>query len=49
MQIYKELSILTSRPSKKEQGNIRHHLYGFLPAKKYFSVGQWLELAKKKN
>ena len=36
MQIYKELSILTSRPSKKEQGNIRHHLYGFLPAKKYF-------------
>ena len=48
MQIYKELSILTSRPSKKEQGNIRHHLYGFLPAKKYFSVGQWLELAKKK-
>ncbi len=48
MQIYKELSILTSRPSKKNQREINHHLYGFLSAKKYFSVGQWLELVKKK-
>lgn len=48
MQIYKELSILTSRPSKKNQRGINHHLYGFLSAKKYFSVGQWLELVKKK-
>ena len=49
MQIYKELSILTSRPNKKNQREINHHLYGFLSAKKYFSVGQWLELVKKKS
>ena len=28
MQVYKRLRILTARPSKKEQKNIRHHLFG---------------------
>ena len=30
MQVYKELSILTARPLKNDQKNIRHHLYGCL-------------------
>ena len=48
MQVYKELSVLTARPKKKDQKNIKHHLYGFQSVKKNFSTGQWLILAKKK-
>ena len=48
MQVYKEFSVLTSRPSEKNEKIIKHHLYGFLSVKKYFSVGEWLLLVKKK-
>ena len=48
MQVYKELKILTARPSLKEQKKIIHHLYGFLSIKAKFSTGQWLKLATKK-
>jgi len=48
MQVYKELKILSARPSKKEYKKIKHHLYGFQTAKKIFSTGNWLKLAKKK-
>ena len=34
IQIYKELKILSARPSKKEYKNINHHLYGFHSVKK---------------
>jgi len=48
MQVYKELRILTARPSIKEYKKIKHHLYGFLNAKKKFSTGEWLKLSQKK-
>ncbi len=48
MQVYKELQILTARPKKKDQDNIKHHLYGFQSVKKSFSTGAWLKLAIKK-
>ena len=48
MQIYKELKILTARPKKKDQNNIKHYLYGFQSIKKKFSTGTWLKLAVKK-
>jgi tRNA dimethylallyltransferase len=48
MQVYKELKVLTARPFKKDHQNIKHHLYGFQNAKKNFSTGDWLELAKEK-
>jgi len=48
MQVYKEISILTSRPSKKDIKQIKHHLYGFISVKKHFSAGKWLKLVKKK-
>ena len=48
MQIYKDFSILTARPSKKDQKSVKHYLYGFLSAKKNFSVGEWQKLAIKK-
>ena len=48
MQIYKEFSILSSRPSKLETKKIKHHLYGIRSVKKHFSAGDWLKEAKKK-
>jgi len=48
MQVYKQLKILTARPSKKEQKNIKHHLYGIIDLNKKFSTGQWLKAAIKK-
>ncbi len=48
MQVYKEFSILSSRPNKKEIKQAKHHLYGLISVKKYFSAGDWLKEAKKK-
>ena len=48
MQIYKQLKILTARPSKKDQKNIKHHLYGTVDVKNFFSTGHWLKHAIKK-
>jgi tRNA dimethylallyltransferase len=48
MQVYKEFSVLSSRPSKIDLKKIKHHLYGFQPVKKHFSTGAWLKLVKKK-
>ena len=48
MQVYKKLKILTARPNKQEQKNIKHHLYGFVDLNEKFSTGQWLELVIKK-
>ena len=48
MQIYKEISILTSRPDIKETSIVKHHLYGFYPVKKNFSTGRWLKMVMKK-
>ena len=47
MQVYKQLKILTARPTKKDQKNIKHHLYGIIDSNKKFSTGQWLKLAVK--
>ncbi len=48
MQIYKDFFILSSRPSKIEIKKIKHHLYGIVSAKIYFSAGDWLKEVKKK-
>jgi len=48
MQVYKEFSILSSRPNKKEIRQAKHYLYGLISVKKYFSAGDWLKEAKKK-
>jgi tRNA dimethylallyltransferase len=48
MQIYKEFSILSSRPNKLEVKQAKHHLFGVVSAKKYFSAGDWLKETKKK-
>ena len=47
MQVYKEISILTSKPSIKDERIIKHHLYGFNSVKKNFSTGRWLKMTVK--
>ena len=48
MQVYKEFSVLSSRPSSSDLKKIKHHLYGFISIEKHFSTGAWLILVKKK-
>ena len=48
MQIYKEFTILSSRPNSNETRKAKHHLYGIISVKKHFSAGDWLKLAKNK-
>ena len=48
MQVYRQLKILTARPDKKTQKNIKHHLYGIVNINKNFSTGMWLKLAVSK-
>ena len=47
MQIFKEFSILSSRPTSKDTKNVKHHLYGIISVKEYFSAGDWLKRVKK--
>ena len=47
MQVYKDFSILSSRPSGIDLRKVNHYLYGFQPTTKHFSTGAWLKLAKK--
>ena len=48
MQIYKEVSILTSKPNLQDTKIIKHHLYGFNSVKKKFSTGHWLKMVVEK-
>ena len=48
MQVYKQLKILTARPSIKDLKEVKHHLYGLINVTKNFSTGEWLRLSKKK-
>ena len=48
MQIYKEVSILTSKPNSHDIKIIKHHLYGFNSVKKKFSTGHWLKMVIEK-
>ena len=47
MQVYKEVSAVSSMPNKIELSKAKHHLYGFISVKKHFSVGKWIKLLKK--
>ncbi len=45
-QVYRDLRILTARPSAAEEARLPHKLYGFVGADEHFSAGKWLRLAK---
>ena len=48
MQVFKEFTILSSRPGTVQMRKVKHHLYGIISVKKHFSTGDWLKQAKKK-
>lgn len=43
MQVYRDLRLLTARPSVEEEARAPHHLYGHVDAAKLYSTGRWLE------
>jgi tRNA dimethylallyltransferase len=45
MQVYRELAVLTARPSPAELARVPHRLYGTIPAAETHSVGSWLDQA----
>ena len=46
LQVYRELKILTNRPSKYVERIVPHHLYGVVSASKRCSVGWWRRKAQ---
>lgn len=43
MQVYRELSVLTARPTPEEEAASPHRLYGTVAATEPYSVGHWLD------
>ena len=41
MQIYRDLRVITARPSPAEEARVPHRLYGHLDAAENYSVGRW--------
>ena len=46
MQIYEKMNIATAKPTNDEMQGIEHHLIGFQPIDKKFSVAEYVSLAK---
>ena len=42
MQVYRDLRVLTARPTSAEEKRVPHRLYGHVDAAENFSVGRWL-------
>ncbi len=47
MQVYKDLRILTARPTEADEHKVPHQLYGFLDASETCSAARWGDLAGK--
>jgi len=45
MQVYRDLRIITARPSLDDERRVPHRLYGHVDAAENFSVGRWCEEA----
>jgi tRNA dimethylallyltransferase len=41
MQVYRDLRIITARPTLQDEGRAPHRLYGFVDAAEDYSVGRW--------
>jgi len=48
MQVYKELRILSARPTASDTKQVMHHLYGYISGDKRYNVEQWCSDAVKK-
>jgi hypothetical protein len=47
MQVYRDLRIITARPTRAEEALVPHHLYGHVDAAVNFSAGAWVNDAAK--
>ncbi len=45
LQVYRELRLLSARPSDEDMAEVPHHLYGHISASRRFSAGAWLKAA----
>lgn len=45
-QVYRDLRVLSARPSEEEEARAPHHLYGHVDAAERYSVGKWLTAAQ---
>lgn len=43
MQVYADFRVLTARPTREEEAQAPHHLYGHVDAARLYSTGRWLE------
>jgi tRNA dimethylallyltransferase len=41
MQVYRDLRVITARPTPEEEARVPHRLYGYVDAAVNFSVGRW--------
>ena len=41
MQVYRDLRVITARPTVEEEARVRHRLYGHVDAAENYSVGAW--------
>ncbi|HEX7799948.1 MAG TPA: isopentenyl transferase family protein, partial [Asticcacaulis sp.] len=46
MQLYRDVPILTARPSRADEARAPHALYGLLDAQTLWSAGDWLRAAR---
>jgi tRNA dimethylallyltransferase len=42
MQVYRDLRVITARPTPDEEAAVPHRLYGHVDARENYSVGRWL-------
>lgn len=46
MQVYRDLHVISARPTEEEMAGVPHHLFGHVNAAERYSTGQWLEEAR---
>jgi tRNA dimethylallyltransferase len=45
MQVYRELRVVSARPTAEEEAQVPHRLYGVWPAREHGTVGKWRDAA----
>jgi len=43
MQVYRDLQVISARPTEEEMDGVKHHLFGHVNAAERYSTGEWLE------
>ena len=47
VQVYKDLKLLSARPSEEDMRHIPHFLYGYVKSQKNYSIADWLQKLSK--